>query len=68
METNNKNDELVPMYEYRILLCQKMDKELQEYLNSMGAYGWYYRDYIRQPCSETGSLIIERKKMILKPE
>lgn len=70
MEEQRKNNsvEMVPAYQYKILVCQNFDKDLEKLLNKFGKYGWRYADF-RVKCNyETGTVILERKRMVPKPE
>lgn len=57
---------LVPEYEYRVYLGQKDNKELEKTLNDCGKYGWQYKDYKIESCKCTGTLILERVRMVKK--
>lgn len=43
---NTKSNELVPAYQYKVLVCQNFDKDLERLLNKFGKYGWKYIDSI----------------------
>lgn len=65
---NTKSNELVPVYQYKVLVCQNFDKDLERLLNKFGKYGWKYIDFHIKCNCETGTIILERKKMVPKPE
>lgn len=63
----NIDADLVPAYQYRVFVCQPLDKDIEQVLNKMGKFGWKYTDFKIKSGTKTGILIMERKKMVPKP-
>ena len=67
-QRKNQSSELVPAYQYKVLVCQNFDKDLEKILNKFGTYGWKYKGFRIKCNCQTGTVILERKKMVPKPE